>query len=143
MELKAQINSDFIQAMKDKNEKVKMTLRMLKSKITEAEKKSGSVDLTDAQIVAIIGTYGKQLNDTINQAPGTALATSSQAELEIIAKYLPKQMTEDEIREKVMLTLDINNPKQTLGIVMSFFKTNYAGQYDAKVLKSIVDECLN
>jgi hypothetical protein len=57
-------------------------------------------------------------------------------EIEILTSYLPKQMTEDELREAVS-TFKAANPDANMGVIMAHLKTNFAGLYDGKMASQI------
>lgn len=148
--LKGRISADFIKAMKAGQKDVKMTLSMLKTAITEGEKKEGK-ELTDAEVLAIIQKYDKSLDQTLlgltqGGKGDSELAATTRAEKELIATYLPAQMTEDEIRKEVELifggSFDRSNKGKATGLAMKHFQLHYAGNYNSAVLKGIVDEVL-
>jgi len=60
-------------------------------------------------------------------------------EIEILNGYLPKQMTEDELRS-VISDFKAENIGANVGSIMSFLKTNYAGLYDGKMASQLAKE---
>ncbi len=135
MNLKERINADFIVAFKAGNKEKKTTLGMLKAAITTAEKLENK-ELSDVQVLEIVQKYDKNLDQTIDmlsKAGGgdVSLAISTTLEKGYIADYLPKQMTDDEIREEVKKYTfgldDINNKNKVLGAIMNYFKQMHTG----------------
>ena len=151
MTLKERICADFITAFKAGQKELKNTLGMLKSLITETEKHPDNVgkELTDAQVLAVVQGYDKNLDKSLaavhENAGGDAFAIATLAEKGFIKPYLPSQLSTDEIMKIIegLGKLDNTNKNKTIGTVMNHFKTNYAGQYNAGVLKSVIDELLS
>lgn len=148
MTLKERINSEFTEAYKAKNMFKKTALGMLKTKITEAEKKEGK-ELNDSDIISVVSSAVKQIDQTIlsyteNKADEEKINDAIK-EKEILASYLPKQMTDAEMKAEVLVIMEDmifppDQAKQALGGIMKHFKTNYNGQYNPVNLKSIIDE---
>ena len=131
MNLKEKVSEDLKTAMKEKNTVKLSILRVLKGEIERnGQGPSGKVDLTDGDVVKIV----KKLVEGIKET------TNNQDELNVLNDYLPKQMSESEIR------LVINTVKQSgasnIGDFMKYFKVYHDGQYDGKVLSNLVKEVL-
>lgn len=105
MTLREQINADFKAAMLARDEVKKVTLNGLKSAIKYKEvAKSADAVLTDAEIEAVVAHEVKSRNDSIavyEQAGDTERAEKEKAERDILAVYLPKQLSEDELKAKI------------------------------------------
>ncbi len=102
--LKVQINERLTQAMRDKNVEVLATMRSIVTKITEAEKKNGSIITSNDEIIKIIEKLSKQREESIllyKKGNRLDLAKVEQFELDILKEYLPTKMTELEIIEAV------------------------------------------
>jgi len=100
MTLREKINADLIVEMKAKNAAAVSTMRMLTSSIKSVEVDTRKV-LDDADILDIVGKEMKKLKDGLDSfvAGGREdLAEGVRAEIAIIAKYLPAQLTDDELR---------------------------------------------
>lgn len=136
MSLKKTIFDDIKTAMKNKDIVAKNTLRVLKGEIERAEQsKDGRVELTDEQIVAIVK---KSLH-------GVRMTSCDPEEIAVLEKYIPAQLTEDEMRtytEKFIKTQGIKD-MSGMGDVMKHFKDKFDGQYDGKTLSGIVKEMLS
>lgn len=149
--MKQRINSEFIAAFKAKNFMRKDILGMLKTKITEAEKKDGK-ELSDDQIFNVINSSLKQVEQTILATKinsESKIYKEAMQEKEILLSFLPSQMTHEELYEKVNeMFCDENSSikelkqNQALGIIMGNFKKNYNGRYNSNELKSIIDRVL-
>lgn len=128
MSLISLISEDLKSAMKEKNTVKLGILRVLKAEIQRLEQgANGKVELSDGDVVKIV----KKLTEGIKET------TRNQDELNVLEAYLPKQLTEDQMREIISL-LSVKD----MGAIMKHFKANYDGQYDGKTLSSIVKESL-
>lgn len=110
MSLREQITADFKQAMLNHDEVKKTTLNGLKSAIRykEVEKGAGA-ELDDAEIEAVVASQVKSRNDSIaiyEQSGETERANKERAERDILMAYLPKQLTDDELKAKVATIIE-------------------------------------
>ena len=102
--LKELIQKDFIESMKLKQERKKLALSRLKTKITEAEKLNGNVELSDDEIIKVVTKAVKQREESYKiyvDAGRTELAENEKVELDTLKLYLPKQMSIEEITTEV------------------------------------------
>lgn len=149
MKIKDKINEDFIKSFKAKNFIRKDILGMLKTKITEAEKKDGK-ELTDDQVFNVINSALKQVEQTIVATQGNTESTvykEAVQEKEILLTFLPSQMTDVEIEDEIdSILVDMIFPadqkNRAVGSIMKHFKERFNGQYNSGTLKSIVDRKL-
>lgn len=132
MSLKTKIEDDIKSAMKNKEERKRDLLRLLKGEI---ERTYSANALTDGDVVRAT----KKLIKTIQEEPG-----DTTADQEILSVYLPKPFTAEEIEAMILKLKEdegYSTPKD-MGKVMSYFKTNFDGQYDGKLLSDIVKNLL-
>lgn len=152
MTIKARIQADFITAMKEKNDTAKMALSGIKSKITEAEKANGNTELTDDVVLKVINTAIKQRKEsaeafTTGNRP--ELAAKELAEIEVINKYLPTQMSEAEIEVAVrQIIVDsanvvVANAQILIGKTMGAFNKLYPGRADNSLVKTVITRLVN
>ena len=126
MNLINSISEDLKTAMKEKNTVKLGILRVLKAEIQRSEQgANGKVELTDGDVIKLV----KKLVEGIKET------TNNQDELSILETYLPKQLSEAEMREIISL-LSVKD----MGAIMKHFKANYDGQYDGKTLSTIAKE---
>jgi uncharacterized protein YqeY len=129
--LKLRITEDLKSAMKSKDTNKLGIIRVLKGEIERSEQTStGKVELTDGEIVKIV----KKLIEAIKET------TNDKTELAVLDVYLPKQLSEDEI--KIIVATVKQSGVSQMGDFMKHFKTNYDGQYDGKLLSNLVKEAL-
>jgi uncharacterized protein YqeY len=139
--IKEQINKDYMTAFKAKNTVAKNLLSVVKGEIQTAEKNTGVKDLSDEDVLKILTKTAKSLNETIKSlspidGKGEDIVQAC-AELAILQCYLPKQMSRDEISQKVseVVTSGITN----IGAIMKEFAQLPA---DKKVVSEVIKDIL-
>jgi len=151
MALKEQILEDLITAMKAKDKDRLQVLRSLKAKLQEkeiAERKDGEATLTEEQAISVLMKAAKQRKESITQfeeGDRQDLADKEIAELAIIEEYLPKMMSEDEVREVVankIKEMGASGP-QDMGKVMGPIMGMLKGKADGGLVSKVVKEELN
>ncbi len=133
------VYADFIQARKDKNEMNKNVLSLVYNSFKNKTIELRTDTLSDTECYALIRKMSKQLEEEIEafkKANRTEKVNELTYQKELIEKYLPKQLSEDKIKEIISSLEDKAIPS-----VMKYFKTNYAGQVDmglvSKIAKSL------
>lgn len=147
MTIKDQLNADLKEAMKSGDKTRLETIRLLRSAIKYAEIEIGH-ELDDEGLLDVIGKQAKQRRDSIGEfekAGRRDLVEKETSELAILEQYLPAQMSEDEIREKVqaiITALDVTDLKG-IGQVMKQAMAELKGQADGKVVNQVVRQLLS
>ena len=149
MSLKEQLTEDMKTAMKAKAEgKQRLAvIRMVRSAIRQAEI-DGKTELDDAGVVSIISKEVKSRRDSIEEfrkGGREDLVEQNEAEIAVLMPYLPKQLSEDEIRELVQAAVaqtGASSPKD-MGKVMGALMPKVKGRADGKLVNTIVREALN
>lgn len=149
MSLKTQIDADIKQAMLSKNQERLRALRAIKSLILLAETEKGvKAELDSAAEMAILTKAAKQRKDSLTifqEQNRPDLVEKEQQELDVIAEYLPKQLSEDEVKAellKVIAQVGAAGP-QDMGKVMGAATKTLAGKADGKLISSLVKELLS
>ncbi len=151
MSIKEQILNDLKTAMKAKDKDRLQVLRSLKAKLLEKEieeRSGGKSNLSEDQYVSVLMKAAKQRKESISQFEQGGredLAEIEKKELEIIEEYLPKMMSEDEIREVVSKKIsDIGaSGPQDMGKVMGPIMGMLKGKADGGLVSKVVKEELN
>jgi hypothetical protein len=149
MTLQEQINADVISAMKAKEEVNLRALRSLKSALLLAASEPGANGVvTDEAALKIFQKLAKQRKESLDiymQNKREDLAKVEQDELAVIERYLPKQMSEDEIRAVLQGVIAGANASSAadFGKVMPVSMKALAGKADGKVISAILKELLN
>lgn len=150
--IRERIVADLTAAMKAKDTQRLGVVRMLKSRIMEAEvdqraRKGSDYVLEDQECLAVIAVYAKQRRDSIDayrKGGKEDLATKEEAELAIIQEYLPAPMSEDEVRRIVAAAIAETGAASAkdMGAVMKIVMPRLKGGADGAVVNRIVRELL-
>jgi uncharacterized protein YqeY len=148
MSLQEKVNKDIITAMKAKDEVSLRALRALKSALMLAATAEGAKDtIEDEQAIRIFQKLAKQRKESLDiftQNGRTELAKVEQDELEVIERYLPKQMGEDEIKAELQQLISQAGATSgaDFGKVMPLAMKHFAGKADGKVISSVLKQLL-
>ena len=137
--IKEQINKDYMTAFKAKNTVAKNLLSVVKGEIQTQEKNTGVENMSDEDVIKILTKTAKSLNETIKSlspvdGKGEDLVQAC-AELAIVQCYLPKQMSKDEVTQKV--TELVNSGVTQIGSIMKEFASLPA---DKKMVSEAIKE---
>lgn len=140
--LKEKIDQDLIEAMKAKNEIKLLVLRSLKSAIKNSEIQKQK-ELVEEDILGVLQNQIKSRKDSITlfeQGGRGELAAKEQAEIDILAPYLPEQMGEEEIKKIVLdaITSTGATSLSDMGKVMGILMPRVKGKADPSLVSSTV-----
>ena len=147
MALKEQLMADFKEAMKTHDEVAKNTISFARAAIKQYEVDHRE-ELDDDGIVAILSKQVKMRKDALadfEKAGRTDLAESYQAEIDILKKYLPEQLSAEKLREViagVAADLNIEGGMQNMGKLMGPVMAKVKGLADGNQVKQLVQEFL-
>ena len=148
MGLKEKLQSDLTEAIRGRAEVKSGTIRMLLSAITneEVSGKSARV-LTDAEIITVLSREAKKRREAVEAyiaAKRTDLADKEKAEGEVIAEYLPAQLSEDEIKKMIADAIAETGAAGPAGMgsVMKVLSPKIAGKADGGVVSGLVKAAL-
>ncbi|BAL80335.1 GatB/YqeY domain-containing protein [Caldisericum exile] len=149
MGLLEQIQKEYIQAMKEKDEIKASVLNMLRSQIKyrEIELKGLQKEITDSDIVDLIRKEIKKREEAIvmyTEAKREDLLSKEEKELEILKSYLPKEPSIEELRTEIeKIVQEVNaKGKQDFGKVMKVAMEKFKGVVDGNKIKEIVESIL-
>lgn len=146
--LKDQIQEDLKNAMMAKDENTLSTVRMLKSALQYYEiQKGASYSATDEDVIEVVGREIKKRKESIElyeKGGRQELADKEQNELEILRKYLPEQLSEDELRNIIDAVVSKTGASsiQDMGKVMAVIMPQTKGRADGQLVSKIVREKL-
>ncbi len=149
MSLLQQINDDLKTAMKAKDEARLRGVRAIRSAILLAQtEKGGSKDLSDEDIMKLLQKLVKQRKDSLaiyEQQGRSDLAQQEQEEIDVLSSYLPKAMSEDELRAAVqaIITAAGASSMKDMGRVMGMANQQLAGKADGSAIAALVKQLLN
>ncbi|GAB3891081.1 GatB/YqeY domain-containing protein [Spirosoma agri] len=148
MSLKQQIDADIKQAMLAKDQDKLRALRAVKSMILLEETKEGAAgDLKPDDETKILTKAVKQRKDSADiyrQQNRPDLLATEEAEIAVIEQYLPKQLSENELKEKLQVIIarvGASAPSD-MGKVMGVATKELAGQTDGKAISAAVKQLL-
>jgi uncharacterized protein len=148
MSLKQQIDNDIKKAMLSKNKEELEALRSIKSQIllAETEKSATGEISSDAEnkLLMKAAKQRKESADIFQQQNRKDLADRELFQLEVISRYLPKQLSEDQLKselQKIIAEAGAKGP-QDMGKVMGIATKKLAGQADGKLISEWVKKLL-
>lgn len=146
MNLSERLNEDMKQAMKSQDKFKLSTIRMVRATMKNLE-----IDLkrtlNDNEVLDILSREIKQRKDALQEfekAGRDDLAEKVKAEAEILAEYLPEQLSEEEIKVIVQQTIQETgaSSKADIGKVMSALMPKVKGRADGKLVNQAVQQLL-
>lgn len=149
MALEEQIMAEMKDAMKAKNEALLRSLRAIKAEIIKAKTEPGAGgEINEATEQKFLQKMMKQRRDSLEIFEKNGrddLASKEKEEMAVIEKFLPKQMTEPEIKEAVskIITDSGSGIAADMGKVMGLASRQLAGKADGKTISAIVKELLS
>ena len=148
MKLEEQIQKDIMAAMKAHDQVRTNAVRSIKSAILLAKTSEGAKDsLEDADVIKIIMKLAKQRRESAEQytaAGRPELAGNELAEAAVLDEYLPKQLDESEVEEKlkeIIASVGAYSPSD-MGKVMGVATKQLAGLADGRTISAIVRKLL-
>jgi uncharacterized protein YqeY len=148
MGLKETLKSDLTEAIRSSDKVVSGTIRMVLTAITneEVSGKEARV-LSDEEIITVLSREAKKRREAAEEfakAGRTDRAAEEKAEGEVIAKYLPAQLSEDDIKKLIadaVISTGAAGPAD-MGKVMGAIKPKIAGKADGALVSSLVKAAL-
>ena len=148
MGIKEQLQSDLTEAIRSRNEIVSGTIRMVLTSIRN-EEVSGKEErtLADAEIITVLTREAKKRReaaDAFADAGRADKAELEKAEGDVIAKYLPAQMSEDDVKKLVAAAIAQSGAAGPgdMGKVMGILKPQVAGKADGGLVSGLVKAAL-
>ena len=147
--MKKRLQNDLNDAIKSRNTVVAETIRMVLSAITNEEVAGKEKkELSDAEVITVLTREAKKRREAaeaFEQGDRADRAAAERAEGEVIASYLPEQLSEDEIKKLISETIaavGASGPAD-MGKVMGALKAKVAGKADGALVSSLVKAALN
>jgi len=148
--LRDAINTAVKEAMKAKNERALSTLRMVNSTIKNADieaRGQGKPPLSDGDLLSVLQKMIKQRQESVelyDKGGRAELAAQEREEIAIISAYLPKQMSEDEVKAAIAAVIAESGASgiKNIGKVIGALKAKFAGQMDFGKASALVKAAL-
>jgi len=147
MSLRAKLQTDLKDAMRQRDEMRKRTIRLALAAITNAEVAQKKTELDDAGVLAVLTREVKQRQESIleyHKGGRQDLVDETEAELLILQAYLPRQLGRKEIVERARVAIEksgATGPAQ-MGLVMKELMDELRGQADGKLVSQVVRDLL-
>lgn len=146
MSLKEQLLQDMKNAMKERDEIRKNTVQMARAAILQIEK-DNKVTLDDDGVIDVIAKEVKKRRDALpdyERSGRQDLIDRLKSEIEVLLKYLPEQLTEEELEAIVRQTVQEvgASSHKDMGKVMQAVKPKVKGRADGKMISTIVKKIL-
>ena len=147
MSLLQQLTSDMVSAMKNRDKETLNVVRMLKAAVQNEQIELGH-DLSANEEIAVMAREYKQRKESLEEfekARREDLINQAKNELAIVEKYMPKQLSKDEVTKIVKEVIDELNASsmKNFGQVMGSVMPKVQGQADGKLVNQVVKEQLS
>lgn len=148
--LRDDINNAVKEAMKARDERRLSTLRMVNSTIKNADieaRGQGKPPLSDGDLLGLLQKMIKQRQESValyEKGGREELAAQERAEIAVISAYLPKQMSDDDVKAAVAAVIAETGASgiKDMGKVIGALKAKYAGQMDFGKASGVVKAAL-
>ena len=132
-----EIKKDNVQAMKDKNTLARAIYGVVMNKVLLAsiEAKKDGKELADSDVVQILQKTIKELTEEKEnyiKAGNATEADNIEKQKEILTKYLPQMLSEEEVKQIIN-----SLPDKTIPTIMKHFKAEYAGKVDMGMVNRV------
>ena len=146
MTLLEKLNNDMINYMKSKDSFSLGVVRMVKGAV-QLEKINKKRDLTEDEVIAVISKQIKMRNDSIQEfakAGRNDLVEQNKKEIEILSKYMPEQLSLDEVNKIIDEAFEKINPTSSkdMGLIMKEVSPKLKGKADMGQVNTIIKEKL-
>ena len=142
MSIREQILADIKEAMKAKDEFKRDTLRTLNAALKQVEVDQ-RIEMTDEVVLPLLQKEIKKRADSVElymKGAREDLAKKEQGEIELIKAYLPAQLSDEELKEKIKKIIE--RAGKNLGAVMKMAKDEIGASAEAKRISMIAKELL-
>jgi len=148
MSLLERLNDDMKQAMKNKEKEKLSVIRMLKAALQNEAIKLGKQQLSEEEELTVLSREVKQRKDSLhefNKADRTDLVEKVQSELAFVEKYMPPQLSEEEVEVLVQEAISESGAtsKADMGKVMGILMPKVKGKADGTLVSKLVQRHLS
>lgn len=141
-----QLKKDMIEAMKNKEKERLTVIRMVKAAL-DKERIDKKVEITDDLLIDVVNKQIKMRNDSITEfkkANRLDLVEKTEFELEVLKKYLPEQLTTEELEKLINEIFEVVKPEgqKDMGKIMKELTPKIKGKADMKIVSELIKEKL-
>ena len=138
---------DLKTAMKTKDKRAKDTITMVRAAIKQKEVDE-RVELDDEGVLKVLSKEIKERRGSIEEfekAGRDDLVESTKAEIDVLMKYMPEQLSEEELEKLIRQVMEENNitEKKQMGLLMKNIMPKVQGRADGKAVNAIVNRILD
>lgn len=145
MSLKTELKSRYIESMKNKDTIIKNTIMMVNSAIKQSEVDQRK-ELSDQDIIAILQKQIKEKKGALpefEKGNRADLVEQTKKEIEILMEYVPKELSEEEIKTIINETCEeLGDKASNFGLVMKTMMSKVKGRADGSLVTNLVKEYL-
>lgn len=147
MSLEQRVMQELKEAMKSKDKAKMRGLRAIKAEILMAKTESSNKELSETREMQILQRLIKQRKDSLEifeKENREDLAAKEHEEIEVIEKFLPEQLSEEELEAKIQAIIDETGAEsmKDMGKVMGIATKRLAGKSDNKTISQVVRQLL-
>jgi len=142
MSLLKKIQEDQMIARKERNTEKATALTTLFAEAANVGKNKGNRDSTDEEVISVAKKFISNIEVCLMHTSEPHVISRYEEEISLYEKYLPTQMSELELRQLIKTTIE-NHEDKSMGKIMGFLKTFYAGRYDGKMASALIKEALS
>ena len=144
--INSELKNSMLSSNKDKTSTLRLILAAIKDREIAAREKKQDID--DAIVMDVLSKMVKQRlesADIYKKNNRLELAAKEEFEIEVIREFLPKQLTEQEIKEIILKLIEETNSSsiRDMGNIMGILKSKYAGQLDFALAGKLLKEHLS
>ena len=147
MSLKETLMQDLKTAMKTKDKRTKDTITLVRAAIKQKEV-DDRVELDDDGVLKVLAKEIKERRGSIEEFEKGGrddLVESTKAEIDVLMKYMPEQLSEEELEKLIRQVMEENNitEKKQMGLLMKNIMPKVQGRANGKAVNAIVNRILN
>jgi len=148
MSLEQKVMQDLKTAMKAKDQKALRSIRAIKAALLLEKTSGGNEEMTEEREIKLLQKLVKQRKDSLDvyeKQGRDDLAQVEREEIEIIERYLPEQMSEEELKQEVQKVIEETGAEsmKDMGKVMGVATKRFAGRAEGKAISAAVKEMLS
>lgn len=148
MTLEQKVMADLKTAMKNKDDAAKRSIRAIKSAILLKKTDGTGADMTAEDEIKLVQKLVKQRQESVaiyEKEGREDLAVTEREEIEVLQKYLPEQVSEEELKKIVGEIIEKTGASsmKDMGKVMSMASKQLAGRADGKTISGVVKALLS
>lgn len=148
MSLLERLNEDMIHAMKNKEKQKLSVVRLLRAALQNEAIRLGKQQLSEDEELTVLSREVKQRNDSLHEfdkAGREDLVQKIENELKYVHEYMPEQLTNEEVEEIVIATIDETgaSSRVDMGKVMGALMPKVKGKADGALVSKLVQRHLS